>query len=159
MKWWNIFCLSAGVLHADHHRGEQALEDARRREIAGRADFAQVGHHRIAGFRAVDGEAGDQRLGVGEQVVADPGHGQVGQDVAIGAEIVDLHPALGRGDEGRVRLADALRLAGGARGVEHHRGVVEMALLDFGIQEIGVVAIVDAPHFHQFVNVVQEGLE
>ena len=33
-----------------------------------------------------------------------------------------------------------------------------MALLDFGVQEIGMVAIVDAPHFHQFVNVVQEGL-
>lgn len=57
-----------------------------------------------------------------------------------------------------MRLADALRLAGGARGVEHHRGIVEVPLLDFGVQEIGMVAIVDAPHFHQFVNVVQEGL-
>ena len=47
-------------------------------------------------------------------MVADPGHGQVGQDVAIGAEVVDPHPALGGGDEGRMRLADALRLAGGA---------------------------------------------
>jgi hypothetical protein len=57
-----------------------------------------------------------------------------------------------------VRLADALRLAGGARGVEHHRDIVEMPLLDFGIEEIGMVAIVDPPHFHQLVNVVQEGL-
>jgi hypothetical protein len=100
----------AGVLHADHDRGQQALEDARRGEIAGWADFAQVGHHRIAGLRAVDGETGDQRLGVGEQVVADPGHGQVGEDVTVGAEMIDLYATLCRGDERRVRLANPFGL-------------------------------------------------
>jgi hypothetical protein len=115
------------------------LEDTRRGEIAGRADFAQIGHHRFAGLRAIDGETGDQRLGVGKQVIADPGHRQVGENVAIGAEIIDLDAARAAAMKA-CGLADALRLAGGARGVEHHRDIVGRALLDLGLQEIRVVA-------------------
>jgi hypothetical protein len=33
-----------------------------------------------------------------------------------------------------------------------------MPLLDFGIQEIGVIAVVNPPHFHQFMDVMQVGL-
>ena len=32
----------AGILHADGDAGQQALENARRREIEGRADLAQI---------------------------------------------------------------------------------------------------------------------
>ena len=57
-----------------------------------------------------------------------------------------------------MRLADTLRLAGGARGVEHHRDVVEVPLFNLGIEEVGMVAIMDAAHFHQLMHVVQERL-
>ena len=57
-----------------------------------------------------------------------------------------------------MRLADTLRLAGGARGVQHHRDVVEVTALDLGVKEVGMVAIVDAPHLQQLLDVVQEGL-
>ena len=33
-----------------------------------------------------------------------------------------------------------------------------MTILDFQIQEVGVIPVVNPPHFHQLVNVVQKGL-
>jgi hypothetical protein len=82
----------AGVLHADHHLGEQVLEHARRREVVGRADLAHVGHHRVARLGAVDGEAGIRGLGEGEQVVAHPGHRQVGEDIVVGPSLSNSQP-------------------------------------------------------------------
>ena len=83
----------AGVFHADHHLRQQVLEHARRREVVGRPDLAQIGHHRIARFRAIDGEAGHQRLGEGEQVVANPGHRQIRENVVGIAEAIELDAA------------------------------------------------------------------
>ena len=148
----------AGIFHADHHRGQQALENARWCKVVGRPDLAQVGHHRIAGLRAVDGEAGDHRLGEGKQVVADPGHGQVGQDVAVGRHVVNLDASPRRRDEGGVCLADALRLARGTGGVEHDRDIIEMPPLDLAVKKIGMVAVMDAPQLHQGLDIVQETL-
>jgi hypothetical protein len=81
-------------------------------------------------------------------VVADPGHRQVGQDVAWPVSLSKLHAALRRGDEGGVGLADALRLAGGARGVEHHRDIVGAPLLDLGRSGSRDGSVVDPPHLH-----------
>jgi len=67
----------AGVVDADHHRRQQVLEYPGRREIICRTNFAQVGHHRLGRFRAIDSEAGEQRLCIGEQMIPDPGHRQV----------------------------------------------------------------------------------
>jgi hypothetical protein len=53
-------------------------------------------------------------------VVAHPGHRQVGQDVlGLSVSLSNWIAAARRGDEGVVRLAHALGLAGGARGVQH----------------------------------------
>ena len=41
----------ARVLHADGDLGDQVLEHARRRKVIGRADLAQVGHHRGSRIR------------------------------------------------------------------------------------------------------------
>ena len=131
----------AGILHADHHLRQQVLEHARRCEVIGGTDLAQVGHHRVAGLRTVDGEAGDHRLRVGKQVVADPGHRQVGQDRFVRGQPVELDAALRRGDQRTVRLAHALRLAGGARRVEHDRDVAAGALANLGVEETGVGAV------------------
>ncbi len=62
----------------------------------------------------------------GEQVVAHPGRGQVRDHVVAGAQLVDLHPALGRADEAGVRLAHPFGLAGGARGVEDDRHILSL---------------------------------
>jgi hypothetical protein len=100
MKWWKSFCLTgAGVFHADHHLRQQVLEDPRRGEIVGRADLAEIVHDRLGRLRAVDGEPGDQRLRKREQMVADPGHRQVGEDVFVGRSAIDLHAAAGGADE------------------------------------------------------------
>ena len=120
----------ARVLHADHHLRQQVLEHARRREVVRRADLAQVGHHRFAGLGAVDREARDHPLRHREEVVADPRHRQVRQDAVVGGQVVELAAALRRGDERGVRLPHALRAAGRARRVEHHRHVVGPALRD-----------------------------
>ena len=73
----------AGVLHADRHAGQQPLEDARRREVVGRADLLQVDHHRRRRLGAVDDVAAGQPLRVGEDVLADPGQRQVGQHFLV----------------------------------------------------------------------------
>ena len=148
----------SGILHADHHRSQQAFEDPRRREIINRADLAQVGHDRLGRLGTVDGESGHQRLGMGKQMIADPGHRQVGEDVAVAAHAVDLHAALGGGDERGVRLADAFRLSGRPGRVEHDRNVIVMTLADFIVEDVGMVAVMDPPHLDQFLDVVQERL-
>jgi hypothetical protein len=127
-------------------------------KVVGRADLAEIGHDRLGGLRAVDGEPGHQRLGIREQMIANPGHRQVGKDVAIAAHAVDLHAALGGGNECGMGLADAFRLSGRPRRVEHHRNVIVTALGDFAVENVGMVAVMDTPHFDQFLDVVQEGL-
>ncbi|EKE18083.1 MAG: hypothetical protein ACD_10C00137G0001 [uncultured bacterium] len=91
-------------------------------------------------------------------MIADPGHRQVGKNVAIAAQAIDLDAALCRGDKCSMRLADAFRFAGGARGVQHHRDIVEMTEFDFGIEKVRMIAVVYPPHLHQFMDSVQEGL-
>src|SRR5579883_1772509 len=65
----------ARILHADRHRREDALPDARGRKEIGGGDLAQILHHRRRGFRAAHAEAGAIGLADREHVVADPGHG------------------------------------------------------------------------------------
>ncbi len=91
-------------------------------------------------------------------MIAHPSHRQVGQNIARRFQPVGFHAAARGGDERAMGLTDALGLAGGAGGVEHHRHIIALALLDFGVEKIGVVAVVNPSHFHQGVNVVDKGL-
>ena len=117
---------AAGVLHPDLGAGEQALVDARRGEDVGRADLAAIVLHRLRALRTGDAEAGDQRLGIGEDVVADPGDRQIGDDLLVLAEPVEVDAVAGRDQHVVEGEHHPLRLAGGAGGVEHH-GEVEAA--------------------------------
>jgi hypothetical protein len=148
----------ARVLDADHHLGEQVLEHPRRREIVSRPDLAHVGHDRLARLRAVDGEAGKQRLGVGKQVVPHPGHRQVGQNLVVRAEPVEAAAAASRVDQRRMGDADALRLSGRAGGVEHDRHVAGFALRDLVPDEIRLLAHAAAPRLLHCIQAAQEGL-
>jgi hypothetical protein len=91
-------------------------------------------------------------------MVADPSHGQVGQNVASGFQSVDLPTALGGSDEGGMRLANALGHAGGAGGIEHDRNIVGPPLGHLGVEEIRMVAVVNPPHLHQGMDIVEVGL-
>ena len=84
---------AARVLHSDHDVRQQVLVDPRRREVEGGADLPEVRRHRGRALGAVDAEAGEVGLGVGEDVVADPGHRQVGEDVLVRSEPLELGPA------------------------------------------------------------------
>ena len=146
------------VFHADGHRGQHALEHARRRKVVGRPDLAQVDRHGACRLGAVDGEARHQPLGHREQVVAHPGGGQVGNDVVSRHQAIDLDPALRRGDEGRVRLAHPLGLARGARGVQDDRHVLGAVAFHLGLPGAGVGAVPFGAQRHQLLGADEAGL-
>lgn len=91
-------------------------------EIAG-ADLAHVGLHRRRALGAVHAEAGPVGLAHGEDEVADPGHGQVGEDVLGLGQTIEGAARLGGGEDVAVGEHHALGLAGGAGGVEHDADV------------------------------------
>ena len=116
------------VFHAHHGGGEQVLINARRRERIRGADLAPVLDHGLAGLRAIDAEAGDVGLRVGENVVADPGERQIGDHLLVLAEAVVGVAVLRRNEHVVVGEHHALGAAGGAGRVEHDREVAALAL-------------------------------
>ena len=120
----------ARILHAHHDLGEQVLEHARRREEIGGADLAPVLDHGLGALGAAHAHGRRIGLAVGEDVIADPGHRQVGEQDVVGPEAVELVAVLRRDDDVVVRQHHALGPAGGAGGVEHHADVGALALGD-----------------------------
>ena len=114
----------AGILHADGDAGQQRLEDARRREIEGRPDLAQILRHRIGALGAVHAKPGDVALGVVEIVVADPGERQVGEHIVVLVQAVEFDRVARRLDRAGRLQHHALRAAGRAGRVEHDGDVV-----------------------------------
>ena len=86
----------AGVFHADHHLGQDVLEDARRREEKGRAELAQIDHDSRLRFRAGGAKAGAIGLGVGEDVLADPRHRQIGEQLLTVGQALEFDGVLAR---------------------------------------------------------------
>ena len=86
----------AGILHADHDLGQDALEDPRRRKEIGRPELAQVEHDRRLRFRAGGAKAGAIGLRVGEDVLADPRHRQIGQHLLAIAQAFERDRAFAR---------------------------------------------------------------
>ena len=126
----------AGILHADGDAGQKALENARRREIEGRADLAKILRHRLVAFRAVHAEARDVALRVVEIVVADPGQRQVCKHAVAFAQSIEFGGVAGGLDRiGRLHH-HALRATGGAGGVEHDADVFAACLADAGFPAV-----------------------
>jgi hypothetical protein len=126
----------ARILHADGDLGDQVLEHARRRKVIGRADLAQVGHHRGGRFGTVHHQADDVALGIGEDVIAHPGHRQVGEQLVAFPEAVEFRAGAGRPHEIVVAQHRALGPAGGARGIEHDGVVRALPLGDLGRHQV-----------------------
>ncbi len=120
----------ARILHAHHDLGEQVLEHAWRGEERRRADLAAVLDDGLGAFRTGHAHGAGDGLAVGEDVVADPGHRQVGEHRVVGGEVVERVGVLRRQDDVVVREHHALGPARRARGVEHHADVGAFALGD-----------------------------
>ena len=121
----------AGVFHADHHARQQALEDARRREVVGRADLLQVDRHRARRLRAVDDVAAGQPLRVARRCSgrSRPAAGRRAPPRRRSA-CRSAAPARARSISVSWRVHHALGVAGRARGEEHRRDVVGLRLGD-----------------------------
>ena len=90
----------AGVLHAHHRQRKQVLVDARRRKGVGRSRSRAGPRPTVSpALRAVDAEPRREGLRVGEDVVADPREREVGNDLLVGAEIVELVAVDGGDDQ------------------------------------------------------------
>jgi len=63
-----------GVFHAHTDRRQQVVPAARRREVQGGRDLAQVAQHGLLPFGDVDGEAQRDPGRHGHREIADPGH-------------------------------------------------------------------------------------
>ncbi len=122
-----------GVLHPQRDLLEQRLERARRRDVEGRADVAQVGGHGVGRFRAVDRVAADLPLRKAAQVLLDPGQGQPGQDLVALAEPFEACNRRRGVDQRGVGQAHDLGLAGRAGGVQHDGHIRRRAAGDLGV--------------------------
>ena len=135
-----------GVLDAHLQGGQQVLPDARRRHDEVGADLAQVALHRLGLLGDVDGEADLVGQGQRPEGVADPGHGQVGHQLVVGAVAVHLQQPLADREEVAVAEHGPLGEAGGARGVGDDGHVLGAGLLHLLLEVVGVLGIELPPH-------------
>ena len=98
------------------------------------------------------------RLRIRVQEVTDPGQRQIAQNIVGGRQVIEFHQYAGRGDQGRMRVADALGLAGRTRGVQDDGDVGGVAEIDFGEEKIRVGGIELAAQFLQGGERLQLGL-
>ena len=92
------------------------------------------------------------RLTVGEHIVADPSHRQIGQHDLILAQMLEVRADFRAQQQIVVGEHHALRRAGGAGGVEDDRGVAALAEIDL------FVPAAFAAHADDIVIGVQERL-
>ena len=82
---------------------QHVFEASRGREKVGRADFTHVCRQSRRSFGAIDREAHNDRLGIGEDVIPHPSHGKIGDDLVIGPQTVEFMAHHGAGDDIAVR--------------------------------------------------------
>ncbi len=69
------------ILYLDHDLGQDILPDTGGSKDMGGSDLLLVMHHRGGALRAVDGKSGTEGLAIGEDMIPDPGHGEIGHDI------------------------------------------------------------------------------
>ena len=118
---------AAGILHPHHGEGEHVLEHARRRESVGGSDLAAIIRDGVRALGAVHAKSCENRLGIGEDVVAHPGQRQVGDDLVLVVEIVEIAADLRCGDDVVIAEHHALGTPSGARRVEDDGEILALA--------------------------------
>ena len=134
-----------GILHADRHLGQNVLEDPRRREQVARPEFAQIGHRGRPGFRARHAEPGAIGLDIGEDMLADPRHWQIGDDLLLVGQPLEFDRRAGGRDQVVEAEHDPLGPPGGARRIQDDRGVGAAEAGNFGGEETRLLPREAAP--------------
>ena len=147
-----------GVLHTDHHAGEQAFKHTRRRKVIGRADLFQVDGGSGRRLWAVHYVAAGQPLCVTEDVLADPGHWHVGQHFLVFGQAVKSGTGAGAVEQGVVAVHHAFGVAGGAGGEKHGCRVVRLDLGDGVGKKRRMRCRISFARFLQSVHRQQAGL-
>ena len=136
----------ARVLDAHHGERQDALEDARRREEVGGADLAPVVGDRLGALGAVHAQPGQKGLRVGEDVVADPGDRQIGDDLVRVGQAVEAAADLGGLDGVVIAQHHAFGASGRAGGVEDDGEVRSPPRLELAGQHGGGLTIRGEAH-------------
>src|SRR5262252_4453491 len=130
----------AGIFHADHHLGQDVFEDPRRREEIGGPKLAKIGYHGRLRFGTGGAKAGAIGLRIGENVLANPRHRQIGEHLLAVGQAFELDRVL-RGSYDVVKTQDdPFRSPGRARGVEDDRGITAPPFIDLVTKEAGLAA-------------------
>ena len=78
------------IFHPDHDPGQNRFKNRGRSKIIGGSYLFQVIQNSVTIFRAVDTESSDIGLSDRKNIVADPGHRQIGQHFLIRTEMVKI---------------------------------------------------------------------
>ncbi len=122
------------------------------------SDLLLVVHDRRGAFRAVDGETGAHGLAIREDVVSNPGHGEIGHDLFLISQLLPFDEAHGRVDDRTVSQHDPLGVPGGPGRVGDDGKVIGLALVDFILEVGGVVSLELAPQFLYVVKGQEPGM-
>ena len=102
-----------GVLYLDHDLGQDIFPDTGGCKDMGGSDLPLVMECCSGAFRTVDGKSGRQGLAVGEHMVPDPGHREIGHDIFRLIQIVPFKKSAGTIGDHAVGYHDALWITGG----------------------------------------------
>ena len=122
-------------------RDLELLEDPRHAEEPGGADLGEVADDVARDRAAGDGEAELHREVVRAVALGDVRHRQVGDDVAAAREVQHRVVGAHREQHALVGELHALRVAGGARGVDQRQQVVGLDGLPGGVEVEVLVAL------------------
>ncbi len=85
-----------GVLHLNHDLCQDVFPDAGRGKEIGGAYIPHAGLDSRGSFRAIGSKPGYKGLSVGEDIVTNPGHGEIGHDLFIFSKSFSFDTVLGR---------------------------------------------------------------
>src|SRR6516164_2791199 len=126
----------AGVFYPDHDLRQDVLEDPRRRKEKGGAELTQIGHDSRLRFRAGDAKACAIGLCVGENMLADPCHRQIGEHLLAVGQALEFYGVL-RGRDNAVKgQNDALWASRRPRRVKDDRDVAAPPLGDLVAEKL-----------------------
>ena len=102
------------ILNLDHDLGQDILPDPGRCKDMGGSDLLLVMCSGGGTFRTVDAEPGTEGLAVREDVVPDPGHGEIGHDIFRLTQVVPFKKTPGTHGNLTVGQYDPFGITGGA---------------------------------------------
>ena len=144
-----VECLSfypGRIFYLDHDLGQDILPDAGRRKNMGGPDLPLVMDDCGGAFRAIDRKTGAKGLTIGEDMISDPCHGQIGHDVSRLIQVVPGIKSSATGCNFSVSQHDPFGVARGARRVANKREVIGFHLFDRIREIVGILFAESSTH-------------